>query len=72
MKIDKCIRVKFSSGINSNFDKRFTEQKTVLQTFYNGGRHARSHLSISLQAYADEQRAARSHLFGDQCESACR
>ena len=28
-------------------------------------------LRISLQAYADEQRVARSHPFGDQCESAC-
>ena len=26
---------------------------------------------ISLQPYADEQRAARSRWIGDQCESAC-
>ena len=26
---------------------------------------------ISLQAYSDEQRVARSHPIGDQCESAC-
>ena len=30
----------------------------------------RSRLHISLQAYADKQRAVRSHPFGDQCESA--
>ena len=36
MNIGVCISVKFSWGINSNLDKRFPKQKTVLQTFYNG------------------------------------
>ena len=43
--IDKCIHVKFSWGTQKL--KRFTEQKTVPQTFYNRGRHVRSRLCVS-------------------------
>ena len=66
MEIERCSRVKYSWGINS---KRFTKQKTVLQTFYNGGGMC-GPIYISNCRHAGEQRVVRSHPFGDQCESA--
>ena len=37
MKTDRCSYVKFYWGINSNFDKRFTEQKNYSANFLQWG-----------------------------------
>ena len=76
MEIDRCSRVKFSWGMNSNFDKRFTEQKTVPQTFFQWGEACAvlfTYLSVGMQASREWRDSARldtsANLHEDQGKS---